>query len=288
MEFPFLGFGVGLRTTHYSSILEHWPKIDWFEVISENYMVDGGRPLFVLRQVAEHYPIVMHGVSLSIGSTDPLSGEYLKRLKKLAKEIKPAWISDHLCWGCTGGHNSHDLLPLPYTEEAVMHVARRIREVQEFLETQMLFENISSYMQYTHSTMSEWEFVTAITQEANCMTLLDINNIYVSAINHSFDPMTYVKNVPRDRVKQFHLAGHTDCGTHLLDTHDQLIKPEVWDLYVKAIEYFGPVSTLIEWDDHIPPFEEVKACADYAKVLYEQTPIARRNAKTRLEAHHSA
>ncbi|OGQ21428.1 MAG: hypothetical protein A3I05_09060 [Deltaproteobacteria bacterium RIFCSPLOWO2_02_FULL_44_10] len=285
MEFPFLGFGVGLRTTHYSHILEHWPQIDWFEIISENYMVDGGRPLYILEQVQERYPLVMHGVSLSIGSTDPLNKDYLKRLKKLADVVKPKWISDHLCFACTGGHNSHDLLPLPYTEEAITHVAKRIQQVQDHLGCQMLLENVSSYMEYKHSTMSEWEFLKAIVEEADCKTLLDINNIYVSSVNHSFDPMKFISAIPPDRVKQFHLAGHTEYETHLLDTHDHEIKSEVWKLYTKALERFGNISTLIEWDDHIPPFEELKSSADKAKKLYEAYAHARTNTETGVAAH---
>lgn len=286
--FPFLGFGLGLRTVHYSEILSSWPQIDWFEIISENYMVGGGRPLYTLQKIGERYPLVMHGVSLSIGSTDPLNIDYLKRLKKLADRVQPAWISDHLCWACTGGHNSHDLLPIPYTEEAVKHVASRVRQVQDFLGRQLLLENVSSYMEYTDSTMKEWEFLTAIVEEADCKTLLDINNIYVSSVNHSFDPLDYINAMPADRIAQFHLAGHMDCGKYLLDTHDHSIKAKVWKLYTKALERFGPVSTLIEWDDKIPSFDVLKRSADQAKGLYEEYRHvdAARNSKTHLETDH--
>ncbi|MBI4365890.1 MAG: DUF692 domain-containing protein [Deltaproteobacteria bacterium] len=268
-SFPFLGFGVGLRTAHYAHLLARWPTCDWFEIISENYMVPGGRPLHVLGKIRERYPVVMHGVSLSIGSADPLDKGYLKRLKALAVDIEPAWVSDHLCWASTGGHNSHDLLPLPYTEETVRHVATRIAQVQDTLGRRFVIENISSYMTYTHSTMTEWDFLTAVVAEADCKILLDINNIYVTAVNHGFDPETYLQAIPADRVAQFHLAGHTDHGAFLLDTHDHPVPPPVWDLYRKAIRRFGPVSTLIEWDDHIPPFPTLLRIARQAKTCYD-------------------
>lgn len=293
-EFPFLGFGVGLRPCHYPYILEKWPdQIDWFEVISENYMVDGGRPVHVLDRICERYPVVMHGVSLSIGSTDPLDRGYLKRLKQLADRVKPAWISDHLCWGCIGGHNVHDLLPLPYTEEVVAHVAGRVRQVQDFLGRQILLENVSSYMEFTQSVMPEWEFLAAIAETADCKVLLDVNNIYVSAVNHNFDAETYMNAIPVGRVGQFHLAGHSDMGTHLLDTHDHEIKDAVWDLYVKALRRFGPISTLIEWDDHIPQFEELMQEVARAKALYQKTyaaeqPQPERHPEAPLGTHHLA
>lgn len=269
MDFPFLGFGVGLRPKHYPYILENWPPVDWFEVISENYMIDGGRPLFTLEKVRERYPVVMHGVSLSVGSTDPLDKGYLKKLKELARRIAPEWISDHLCWGCVGGHNLHDLLPLPYTEETIRHVVRRVKRVQDFLGRRIALENVSSYMTFTQSVMPEWEFLKTIVEEADCKILLDINNIYVSSVNHSFDPEEYIEAVPPDRVVQFHLAGHSNKGKFLLDTHDHPIKPVVWKLYRKALERFGPVSTLIEWDDHIPTFPKLQEVADRAKGIYE-------------------
>jgi uncharacterized protein (UPF0276 family) len=252
--FPSLGFGVGLRRQHYGHVTEHRPEVDWFEIITENFMVAGGRPLAVLEQVRSDYPIVMHGVSLSVGSADPLNRSYLDALSEMARRFKPAWISDHLCWTGIGGRNLHDLLPLPYTEEVVRHVAARIREVQDFLGQAILIENVSSYMSFRASTMQEWEFVSAVAEEADCGILLDINNIYVSAFNHGFDPVLYVNSVPPERVVQFHMAGHSDHGAYLLDTHDHPICAEVWRLYELAVSRFGATSTLIEWDDNIPEF----------------------------------
>ncbi len=263
-EFPYLGFGVGLRRPHYAYVLENLPPMDWFEAISENFMVAGGRPLEVLERVREHYPIVLHGVSMSLGSTDAFNREYLSDLARLARRFEPAWISDHLCWTGVGGHNLHDLLPLPYTEEALRRVAARIREVQEILERPILIENVSSYMEFTISTLSEWEFLAAVAEEADCGILLDINNIYVSAFNHRFDPLVYIDAIPVERVVQFHLAGHSDHGTYLLDTHDHPVREEVWSLYEYAVRRFGEVSTLIEWDDNIPEFTELAATAERA------------------------
>jgi uncharacterized protein len=264
-EFPFLGFGVGLRRPHYTYVLEQWPPMDWFEVISENFMVAGGRPLAVLERVRERYPIVLHGVSMSLGSTDEFNREYLYDLARLARSFEPAWISDHLCWTGVGGHNLHDLIPLPYTDEALRHVAGRIRQVQEVLERRILIENVSSYMEFTLSTMSEWAFLAAVAEEADCGVLLDINNIYVSAFNHQFDPLVYIDAIPVNRVAQFHLAGHSDHGTYLLDTHDHPVCNEVWSLYEHAVHRFGRVSTLIEWDDNIPGFGELAATAEQAR-----------------------
>ncbi len=264
-EFPSLGFGVGLRRPHYSYILEHRPPVDWFEVISENFMVDGGRPLEVLEGVREHYPIVLHGVSLSIGSADPLNRDYLDKLAALAGRFEPAWVSDHLCWTGVGGHNLHDLIPLPYTEEAVRHVSARVRQVQDILGRRMLLENVSSYLTFQHSTMAEWEFLTAVAEESDCAILLDINNIHVSAYNHGFDPEAYLKAVPSERVVQFHLAGYSDHGSYLLDTHDHPVCEAVWRLYEQAAARLGPVATLIEWDDHIPEFATLAATADQAR-----------------------
>lgn len=269
MSFPFLGFGVGLRTTHYPYILEHWPKVDWFEVLSENYMVPGGRPLHVLDRIVERYPVVLHGVSMSLGSADPISISYLQELKKLILRCRPKWVSDHLCWTGVGGHNLHDLLPLPYTTETVHHVASRIRQVQEELDRQIAIENVSSYMAYKDSHMSEWEFLKAVVEEADCKILLDINNIFVSAHNHTFDPITYLHAIPAERVVQFHLAGHSIKKNFLLDTHDHDIRTEVWDLYKVAIKRFGAVSTLIERDDHIPPFADLLKEVATAKKIYE-------------------
>jgi uncharacterized protein (UPF0276 family) len=265
LDFPSLGFGVGLRRPHYSHIVDSKPAMDWFEVISENFMVDGGRPLEVLEGVRNNYPIVLHGVSLSIGSTDPLDRDYLNKLAALSRRFEPAWISDHLCWTGVGGRNAHDLLPLPHTEEAVRHVASRVRQVQEALGRHILLENVSSYLTFQHSTLSEWEFLTAVADEADCAILLDINNIHVSAFNHRFDAERYLEGVPVERVAQFHLAGYSDRGTHLLDTHDHPVSEPVWALYEKALRRFGPVATLVEWDDHIPDFATLAEAADEAR-----------------------
>src|SRR5579885_489666 len=264
-EFPFLGFGVGLRRPHYRHVLENRPAMDWFEVISENFMVAGGRPLEVLSAVRDRYPVVMHGVSLSIGSTDPLDRTYLTALREMARRFEPAWISDHLCWTGVGGHNLHDLVPLPYTDEVVRYVAARIRQVQDFLGRPLLIENISSYLAFRVSEMEEWEFLRAVADEVDCGILLDINNVYVNAFNHRFDPKRYVDAIPPERVIQFHLAGHSDHGTYLLDTHDHPICPEVWQLYEYAVRRIGQRATLIEWDDNIPAFEVLSEAAEQAR-----------------------
>jgi uncharacterized protein len=268
-DFPFLGFGVGLRRPHYTHILETQPKLDWFEVLSENYMVDGGRALEVLEGVRGRYPIVAHGVSMSIGSADPLNRKYLAQLRELSRRFEPAWISDHLCWTGVGGRNLHDLIPLPYTEEAIHHVAGRIRQVQETLERTMLIENVSSYMAFVDSTMTEWEFISAIADEADCGILLDLNNIFVSAFNHRFDAERYLNAVPIERVVQYHLAGHSDHGTYLLDTHDHPVRDEVWALYELAVRRFGAVSTLVEWDDNIPEFAVLADTAAKARRIFD-------------------
>ncbi|MGO9454623.1 MAG: DUF692 domain-containing protein [Candidatus Binataceae bacterium] len=268
-EFPFLGFGVGLRRPHYAHVLNEHPAVDWFEVVSENFMVAGGLPLRVLERVRERYPIVLHGVSMSLGSTDPLNRQYLVQLRDLARRFEPAWVSDHLCWTGVGGHNLHDLLPLPYTEEAVSWVAKRIAQVQETLERPILIENVSSYMNFAHSTMSEWDFLSAVAEEADCGILLDINNIYVSAFNHGFEPKRYLESVPISRVVQYHLAGHSDHGSYLLDTHDHPVCAEVWSLYETAVRRFGKVSMLLEWDDNIPEFSTLEAAADEARTRYK-------------------
>ena len=250
-----LGFGVGLRSVHFSHIVQHWPDVDWFEIISENFMDSGGRPRYILDQVAERYPVVMHGVSLSIGSTDPLNYDYLARLKSLADAIRPRWISDHVCWTGVAGRNTHDLLPLPFTEETLDHVIRRIRQVQDYLERPLILENPSSYVTCAASTMSEWEFIARMANEANCGLLLDVNNVYVSSINHGFDPRQYIRALPHERIVQFHLAGHTNLGTHCIDTHDGHVVDDVWELYGFALAQTAGVSTLVEWDAKIPPFE---------------------------------
>jgi uncharacterized protein len=258
-EFPYLGHGIGLRPPHYREVVEGRPAIDWFEVITENFMVRGGNPRHVLRKVRERYPVVLHGVSLSLGSVDPLNEAYLDDLEALAAETEPAWISDHLCWSSFGGHTGHDLWPLPFTEEALSHVTRRIQAVQERLRRRILIENVSSYLEYTHSAAPEWEFLTELTRRTDCGLLLDVNNVFVSAHNHGFDPSAFLAGLPAERVKQIHLAGHRDEGTHLLDTHDHPICDDVWKLYRAALERFGAVSTLIERDDDIPPLADVLA-----------------------------
>jgi uncharacterized protein (UPF0276 family) len=264
-SFSRLGCGIGLRREHYATILEQWPEIDWLEAISENFMVPGGRPRYVLDRVRERYPIVLHGVSLSIGSSDPLDFAYLGELRALAARVRPAWISDHICWTGVGGRNAHDLLPLPYTEESIAHVVARVRVVQDFIERPLVLENVSSYLTYRDSTLPEWEFLGEIARRADCYLLLDVNNVYVSAFNHRFDPLEYLRGVPADRVVQFHLAGHTDHGTHLLDTHDHPIGDPVWRLYREAVHRFGPLSTAIERDARIPELSQVVAEAEAAR-----------------------
>jgi uncharacterized protein (UPF0276 family) len=264
-----LGLGVGLRTVHFPHILAHWPAVDWFEIISENFMDSGGRPRYVLDQLAERYPIVMHGVSLSIGSTDPLNFNYLAKLKQLATGVKARWVSDHLCWTGVAGRNTHDLLPLPLNEETLAHVARRVAIVQDILERPIILENPSSYVGFASSILTEWEFLTQLTELTGCGLLLDVNNVYVSSVNHDFDPAEYIRNVPHDRVVQFHLAGHTHCGTHIVDTHDGAVVDPVWDLYRLAHRLTGGAATLLEWDAKIPSFPEV-----HAEVLKARTHVA--------------
>lgn len=267
---PYLGHGVGLRRDHFERILSGPTRIDWFEAISENFMVPGGRALDVLTRVRERYPIVLHGVSLSIGSTDPLNERYLDQLKALALRFQPAWVSDHLCWTGLGGHNAHDLLPLPYTEEALRHIVERVGRVQDRLGRAIALENVSSYIAYRNSQMPEWEFLSEIARRAGCGILLDVNNIYVSGRNHGFEPRDYLAGVPIEAVWQFHLAGHSDKGSFLLDTHDHPVIDPVWDLYRAAVERFGQVSTLIEWDDHIPPFERLEAESERARAIFTE------------------
>lgn len=249
---PSLGFGLGLRTEHYNAILDTKPQVDWFEALSENYMIPGGLPLNFLDRIRADYPVVMHGVSLSIGSTTPFDQAYLKDLKKLADRIQPAWISDHLCWTGVHGQNIHDLLPLPYTEETAKHVAERVKIVQDYLGCQILLENVSSYASYVDSNMSEWEFISLICEQADCLLLLDVNNIYVSSYNHNFDAKAFINGVPQHRVQQIHLAGHQNNGDYIIDTHDAPVIDPVWDLYSYAISKLGDVSTMIERDDNMP------------------------------------
>jgi len=259
LGYPNLGLGVGLRTVHFQHILQHEPEVDWFEIISENFMDSGGRPRYTLEQIAERYPIVMHGVSLSIGSTDPLDFEYLEKLKRLARETSAVWISDHLCWTGVASRNTHDLLPVPLNETTLAHICKRIRIVQDYLERPLMLENPSSYVTFADSTMPEWEFLNQMVAATDCGLLLDVNNVYVSSVNHDFDPHEYLEHVPCESVVQCHLAGHTNCRTHLIDTHDGEVIDPVWELYRKAHLRTGGVSTLLEWDANIPPFEKVHA-----------------------------
>ena len=254
---PDLGTGIGLRTVHFGEILAGKPALDWFEVLSENFMDTGGRPLFVLDQVVERYPVALHGVSLSVGSTDPLDRGYLQKLKALAKRTRARWVSDHLCWTGVLGRNTHDLLPLPYDKATLRHVARRVRQVQDALERPLVLENPSSYLEYERSTMTEWEFLSELCDATGCGLLLDVNNVYVSSYNHGYDPRQYVDGIPADRVVQVHLAGHTNEGTHILDTHSGRAIPQVWKLYERLVARTGPVSTLYEWDADIPPLATV-------------------------------
>ncbi len=267
MSDHFLGFGLGLRTQHFADVLETRPNVDWFEVISENFMVAGGKPKYFLHAIREHYPMVMHGVSMSIGSTDPLDMEYLTKLKKLANEIQPQWISDHLCWTGLEGINSHDLLPMPYTEEAIQHIVERVQQVQDFLGRPFLLENVSSYISYTESEMSEWDFYSEVVKRSGCLMLLDINNIYVSSRNHHFNAEDYLNSIDPKYVRQFHLAGHSDFTDYVIDTHDHDIPDPVWELYQKACRRFGPISTMIERDDNIPPLNDLLLELEKAKSI---------------------
>jgi uncharacterized protein (UPF0276 family) len=268
---PNLGYGLGLRTDHYQTIVDERPEVDWFEIISENYMVGGGKPLHFLDKVRENYPLVMHGVSLSIGSTDPLDKEYLKALKGLAERVEPAWISDHLCWTGVDGVNMHDLLPLPYNEQTIDHVVDRISQVQDILGRQLMMENLSSYVTYNQSTMSEWDFLSEVAERSDCLILLDVNNVYVSSVNHSFDPMDYILALPAKRIWQIHIAGHTtnESGSIMIDTHDMPVKEAVWNLYADTIKHLGPVSTMIERDDNIPPLSELLDELSLARTIGE-------------------
>lgn len=267
--FPYLGFGLGLRSKHFQYILNNKPEIDWFEIISENFIDSKGFPRYVIHQVAERYPVVMHGVSMSIGSTDPINFDYLKKLKVMEKEINAQWISDHLCWTGVLGKNTHDLLPLPLNEETLKHVVERIKVVSDFLERPLVLENPSSYLQFKSDTLTEWDFIREMANQSDCRLLLDLNNVYVSSFNHQFDPFEYVKALPLEKVVQFHLAGHLNKGTHIIDTHDNHVVKAVWELYQKTIQLTGPVSTLLEWDSNIPEFPELKKEVLKAKTIFE-------------------
>jgi uncharacterized protein (UPF0276 family) len=259
------GVGIGLRIPHYKHIFENKPVVDWFEIISENYMVEGGRQLQVLDQILERYRVVQHGVSMYFGSAEPLNREHLRRLKKLVRRTNTPWLTDHLCWGSVDGRYSHDLLPMPYTFEAAKRTAQKVREARDFLEVPIAVENVSSYAEYHVSEMTEWEFLNEVVEQADCGILLDVNNIYVSSRNHSFDPFEYLRSIPVERVAQIHIAGHSNYEKYILDTHDHPVLDPVWQLYAKAIEMVGPTATLLEWDDHIPSFDEVHKEALKAK-----------------------
>ena len=266
------GVGIGLRDPHLQHILERKPVVDWFEIISENYMADEGCPLAQLDEILERYRVVQHGVAMYFGSAEPLNREHLKRLKALVRRTKTPWLTDHLCWGSIDGHYSHDLPPMPYTFEAVKQTAQKIREARDFLEVPIAVENVSSYAEFHVSQMTEWEFLNEVVEAADCGILLDVNNIYVSSCNHGFDPHAYIDNVIHERVTQIHLAGHTDAGHCLLDTHDHPVSDPVWQLYAKLIERAGPTATLLEWDDRIPSFDELHNEALKAKTYFPDMP----------------
>lgn len=254
---PCLGYGLGLRSAYYQQILEQAPDVDWFEVISENFMVPGGKALYYLDAIAERYPLVMHGVSLSIGGPHALDRDYLIHLKQLAERVKPAWISDHLCWSRGNAHQLHDLLPLPYTEESLEYIAGRVAQVQDFLQRPLVLENVSSYVRAASDDFTEWEFLAALSRVSGCELLLDVNNVYVSSRNHGFDPWTFIQQLPADKIRQLHLAGHSDYGDYVIDTHDHPVSDPVWALYQRTLQHLGPVATLLERDDHFPPFDEL-------------------------------
>lgn len=268
-------FGLGLRPTHYDAILSDHAgpaaRVDWFEALTENYLVPGGKPIHFLEQVRIRYPVVLHGVSLSIGSIDPLDFDYLAALKALAERIEPEWISDHLCWTGHGGVNSHDLLPMPLSDEALRHVVERVKTVQEFLGRQILLENPSTYIEFASSTIPEAEFLAEVARRADCLILLDVNNVFVSAFNHGFDAGAYLEQLPKGRIRQIHLAGHDNQETHIIDTHDRSVIDPVWRLYADALRWFGPVATMIERDADIPPFAELVGELDYARAVADAT-----------------
>ncbi len=273
---PSLGHGIGLRTAHYSRFLAERPQVDWVEVVSENFMAPGGRPIAVLEQVRRDLPVVLHGVSLAIGSAEPLSERYLTALSRLSRRIEPALVSDHLCWGTHRGQYVHDLLPLPYTEEALRHVAVRVQEVQERLGRRLFLENPSAYVAYRDSTMTEWEFLAALVRRTGCGLLLDVNNVFVSGHNLGFDPHEYLAGLPMGAVGYLHLAGHADRGRYLLDTHDHAVPAAVWALHREVVQRAGPIPTLVEWDDAIPPLEVVVAERNRAAALEAEVLAASR------------
>jgi len=263
---PSPGFGLGLRTVHYNDFLDATPPpVDWLEIISDNYLVPGGKPLRMLDRIRERYPMAMHGVALSIGSVEGPDAAYLRQLKQLVDRVQPLWVSDHLCWTGVHGRQLHDLMPLPYTEEALNLVVRNVQQVQDALGRRLVLENVSSYVSYAQSHLSEWDFVAAVCERADCLLLLDVNNIYVSSVNHGFDPLAYLDHMPAHRVQQIHLAGHSDQGDHIIDTHDHPVADPVWALYAQACQRMGDVATMIERDDHIPPLPELITELDHAR-----------------------
>ena len=267
------GFGLGLRVEHYAEFLEQRPaNVDWLEILSENYMVPGGKPLNFLDRIRSDYPMVMHGVSLSIGSSDPIDFDYLAQLRALMDRVEPAWVSDHLCWTGVDGLNLHDLMPLPYTEQALSHLCNRLQQVQEYLGQPILIENVSSYVSYQADEMSEWTFIAELAKRSGCKLLLDVNNIYVSSVNHGFDPQDFIDAIPASHVRQIHLAGHEDHGSYVIDTHDHPVCDKVWDLYAYTLQGMGMMPTMIERDDNIPPLTE----------LLDELDAARRVAKYAL------
>ena len=284
--FPDLGFGLGLRREHYRHVVTSRPSVGWFEVISENFMVPGGNPRRVLEAIRRDYPVVLHGVSLSIGSVDPLDRAYLDQLDTLAGAIEPAWISDHLCWGSAHGMYAHDLLPIPYTDEALRHITDRVQAVQEYLGRRILLENPSSYIELKGAEMTEWQFLAELATRADCGILLDVNNIYVSAHNHGFDPYAYLRGIPAERVGQIHLAGHTAEGSLLIDTHDGFVCDEVWELYAAAVSRFGHRSTMIEWDANVPAFEVLQS--ELERAAYQAGIAGRQTRQVAMERRHAA
>ena len=261
------GFGLGLRTAHYADFLAAPQRVDWLELLSDNYLVPGGKPLQMLDRIRADYPVAMHGVALSIGSADGPDPAYLDALAALAERVQPLWVSDHLCWTGVHGRVLHDLYPLPYSEEALALVVRHVQRVQERLKRPLVLENVSSYVEFAASTMSEWQFISELCARSGCRLLLDVNNVYVSGVNHGLDALQFLRGVPADRVQQIHLAGHSDHGSHIIDTHDQPVADAVWALYREALRLFGPVATMIERDDHIPPLGELLAELDQARSM---------------------
>jgi uncharacterized protein len=274
--FPQRGFGLGLRADHYDTVLTAMhagqpPLVDWLEIISENFMEAHKGYWEFLSDIRQHYPIVMHGVSMSIGSTDALDMGYLKKLKALADFLQPPWLSDHLCWTGVQGRNTHDLLPVPYTEASLAHIVSRVKQVQDVLQRPLVLENPSSYLEFDESTIPEWEFMVRIAEQADCALLLDVNNVYVSAFNHGYDPKAYIDAIPADRIAQIHLAGHLNLKTHIIDTHDHHVIPEVWELYAYTLRSKGMIPTMVEWDDHIPPFDVLQAEVGKARQLAQES-----------------